>query len=274
MDRHERYPAIVRAALVALLVLVAHLAVTALDVAAAGWMRSSPDWLLGAFRALTELGDSKWYLVPTGVAAILAWALARLGARTRRGRALLGWAAGASLFLFASVAVSGVAVNLVKMLVGRARPKLLGTGDGIALSPLTLQGDFHSFPSGHSNTAFALALALCFLLPRWRVPLLVAAALVASSRVVVTAHFVTDVVGGAAVAVLTGYWIRNLCLDRGWVLARRADGSTAPRWPGRLLPAWAWRRTRRALGRTPGGAGATAVRRAAAGRPRAGEPAE
>jgi membrane-associated phospholipid phosphatase len=241
-----RQPAIVRLAWIALLVLVAHLVVSTLDQGAATWARTAPGWMLATFRALTELGDSFWSLVPTGTVALLALALARLAPLRRRARAVIRWIGEASLFVFVSIALSGILVNVIKVLVGRARPKLLDLDAG--LSPLSFQGDFHSFPSGHSNTAFALALALGFLAPRFRVPLLLLAGLVAASRVVVSAHFVTDIVGGAAVAVITGYWLRNAAVDRGWALARRRDGATRARWPGRLLPALA-RRAARRLGR-------------------------
>jgi len=252
MGRFPRYPAIVRFSAIALLAILAHLVVGTIDIAAALHMRTAPEEVRAFFRAVTELGDSRWYLIPAAVLAGLCL-LARAGVARPAARALLGWVARASLFVFASVAVSGIAANIVKAAVGRARPKLLDEGGVLTLSPLTLSGDLHSFPSGHSNTAFAVALALGFLAPRLRIPLLAAAFLVAVSRVVVGAHFVTDLVGGAALAIVTTYWLRNLCVDRGIVFAAQPDGRVLPRRAGRLLPALAARMIGRGWSRLGGG---------------------
>jgi membrane-associated phospholipid phosphatase len=77
---------------------------------------------------------------------------------------------------------------------------------------------FHGFPSGHATTAFSVAAALACAAPsRRRVWLLVAGG-VGASRVLLNAHFVSDVLGGAAI----GWW----ATEAGMALA------------GRLTPAW------------------------------------
>jgi undecaprenyl-diphosphatase len=62
----------------------------------------------------------------------------------------------------------------------------------------------HSFPSGHSATAFACATVLASLAPRWRVPFFVLAALIAFSRIYNGVHYPTDVLAGSALGVLVG----------------------------------------------------------------------
>jgi undecaprenyl-diphosphatase len=62
----------------------------------------------------------------------------------------------------------------------------------------------HSFPSGHSATAFACATVLASLAPRARVPFFVLAALIAISRVYNGLHYPTDVLAGSALGVLVG----------------------------------------------------------------------
>ena len=66
----------------------------------------------------------------------------------------------------------------------------------------------HSFPSGHATTAFAGATMLAVLLPRYRVPVLVLASLVALSRLYNGVHYPTDVVAGAAAGAAIALLLR------------------------------------------------------------------
>jgi undecaprenyl-diphosphatase len=65
--------------------------------------------------------------------------------------------------------------------------------------------DRFSFPSGHSTTAFAVALSLGSFYPEIMPVLLVLAANVAISRVVVGMHFLSDVLVGSGAGALLGY---------------------------------------------------------------------
>lgn len=65
--------------------------------------------------------------------------------------------------------------------------------------------DRFSFPSGHSTTAFAVALSLGSFYPEILPLLLVLAANVAISRVVVGMHFLSDVLVGSGAGALLGY---------------------------------------------------------------------
>lgn len=105
-------------------------------------------------------------------------------------------------------AFSGVGVQLAKMLWRRPRPLLsvfdVRTPDG----PLFT----HSFPSGHTTTAFAVAIALSFFLPRFRwLPIALAFA-TGVSRVYLGVHYPLDVIYAAALGTLIGVvsarWMR------------------------------------------------------------------
>jgi membrane-associated phospholipid phosphatase len=104
--------------------------------------------------------------------------------------------------LFAAVALSGIAVDVLKVIVGRPRPKLLFASGAYEFSWIGLGADHWSFPSGHAATAAALAAALWCLWPRPLLLYAIAAALVAASRVVVGAHYLSDVVMGAFIGIV------------------------------------------------------------------------
>lgn len=148
---------------------------------------------------------------------------------------MLNWGMAAILFVFTAVAASGLLVNLLKIIFGRARPRLWFEEGLYGFAPFTpTESLYWSFPSGHSNTAFTFALAVAFLIPQLRRYLLSAAFVVAFSRVVLTKHYLSDILAGGAIGIITTYWLREQFARRGWVfLRRRGEYQLAA--PGYLL---------------------------------------
>ncbi|MBX6323727.1 MAG: phosphatase PAP2 family protein [Rhodospirillaceae bacterium] len=164
------------------------------------------------------------------------------------------WPTAALAFLFAAVAASGLVVDLIKWLVGRTRPRLVAEGVPYGFEPLRLAADYQSFPSGHACTLVALALVAGFLAPRLMVPLLALAGVLALGRIAAGAHYLSDLLGGAAVAVAVACALRERFAARGWVFVAEG-GRLRPARPGRMLGRWLRRRLRRTVGRRarPGG---------------------
>lgn len=194
-----------------------------------GWVAAWPEGRRAVALAITDIGRSHWYLVPSGVGAlVLAWMLGREADPLRRAY-LKDWI-GRCAFLFAAVAVSGVLVQVLKAVFGRARPPLLH-GEGVyGFHPFSYYSvEFASFPSGHTATLVAVAMAVGYLAPRWRVALLVAALLLASFRIWVNMHFASDVVAGAMLAIAVTALLRGWFVRRGWL---RLPGTP----PGGMVP--------------------------------------
>lgn len=108
------------------------------------------------------------------------------------------------LVVLFSFAAAALADTLLKELLGRARPITDLAGQ------LNVAGKHSSpsFPSGHAAKSFALALPFVLIVPARSVvvrlvkfALLLVASLVCYSRIVLGAHYVSDVLAGAALAL-------------------------------------------------------------------------
>ena len=175
-------------------------AVLWIDRPLALFLHRYPEWHPPA-EAIQRLGFGTPYLVAFGAAFVaLRWggALPRLRPWADRMRE----AAIVPAFLFASVAASGLAVDLLKVIFGRTRPKLLFADGTYDFSWLGLGADYWSFPSGHTAAVAALVTALWCLWPRHVLFYAALAVVVAASRVVTGAHYLSDVVVGGFVAIL------------------------------------------------------------------------
>ncbi|MBL8587623.1 MAG: phosphatase PAP2 family protein [Methylobacteriaceae bacterium] len=185
--------------------------------------RELPPGVVRLFALLTDIGTSGWmWLVGLPVAAFAM--LARGQGRGARVDAGLLAIAQRALYLLATLAVSGLAAQIVKQIVGRGRPKLLDELGPFHFDAFALRSTYASFPSGHSTTAFAAAIALSFFLPRWRAPLLLLAIGIAVSRVVVGAHYPSDVIAGAFVGSLSALFVARAFARRGIAFVWRGDG--------------------------------------------------
>lgn len=98
--------------------------------------------------------------------------------------------------------LSGLINNVLKHVIGRARPKFMHAGTP-EFAPLTGSG-WDSFPSGHSMASFAVATVLAIRFPKVRWPIMFLALAIGVSRMIRGSHYLTDVAGGAILGVLVG----------------------------------------------------------------------
>src|SRR4029077_1597242 len=96
-----------------------------------------------------------------------------------------------------------------------SRPKLLFQSDIYDFSWLTWRPDYWSFPSGHSATIVALMTALWYLWPQHLLFYILAATIVTASRVVVGAHYLSDVLAGALIAAITTFYTAQILAKGG-----------------------------------------------------------
>lgn len=139
-------------------------------------------------RAFRRVGEPVVYL-PVVLSTVAVGLVAGKPAVTRAGGRMAG-----------SLLTAGLAVNLIKPVVGRRRPD--GGQGAHDFSPFSAQD---SWPSGHTAMAFALATSVSDEVHSLPVTVVVygAATLTAWSRVNDNRHWLSDVVTGAAVGVVS-----------------------------------------------------------------------
>jgi undecaprenyl-diphosphatase len=170
-----------------------------------------PQWLVDLFFEITDFGNSEWVLAPVGTLITLI-ALLSSPALDRMSRAVLAVVVTRLGYVFLAVGIPGLTVTLVKRWIGRVRPSVQGP---FGYEPFSWRPDYASFPSGHATTAFAALVGIGFLLPRARPALWVYALLIAASRIIVDAHYPSDVIAGAAFGAFGAVWVRD------WFALRR-----------------------------------------------------
>ena len=140
---------------------------------------NAPRWIRIWMLLATRGGDGwLWYAMG---AVILAFG----GEQRFRALAAAVLAAGTGILLFLRI----------KKLTGRKRPCAYEPHCWAKLLP----PDQFSFPSGHTITAFAVAVSLSRFYPDLTIGLLFCAISVAASRILLGMHFLSDVLAGAAI---------------------------------------------------------------------------
>jgi lipid A 4'-phosphatase len=162
--------------------------------------------VVAIFQFITQFGLGKGYLIASAL-AFFGLGAAAAGVQDPALSRRLALNAYRALFVFLVVAVSGLLADLLKVVFGRARPKLLFAGDVYGFSWGATQADHWSLPSGHATTAAALATAFSLLWPRGITAYWLAALLVMASRIVIDAHYLSDVIAGAALGAIVAWTI-------------------------------------------------------------------
>lgn len=145
----------------------------------------APRWVRLYMISSTRVGDG-WLWYAMGLAILLFGGEARFQAL-----GAAGTSAALSILLF----------KFLKRLTGRRRPCQIEPHCWATLLP----PDQFSFPSGHTMTAFAVAIPLALFYPTLMIGLLFCAFSIAMSRILLGMHFLSDVVAGALIGAGLGY---------------------------------------------------------------------
>jgi undecaprenyl-diphosphatase len=133
---------------------------------------------------------------------------------TRGGDGWLWYAMGLIILLFGgeqrfvavgcAIAAAGTGILLfqrLKKVTGRRRPCAIEPHCWATLLP----PDQFSFPSGHTITAFSVAVTLAYFYPYLTAGLMFCAVSIAASRILLGMHFLSDVLAGMAIGSLLAF---------------------------------------------------------------------
>ena len=86
--------------------------------------------------------------------------------------------------------------------IGRERPRFLFRDGTTGFHPFDLNLTDCGFPSGHAQSISTAMLSLAFIYPPLRPLFFVVAVLISASRIIIGAHYASDVVAGIYIAVV------------------------------------------------------------------------
>jgi membrane-associated phospholipid phosphatase len=180
--------------------LLAGMAAFAIDRRAAHYFHAKVDWRLERIlhRTTDWAKGALWLMI-----ASLAFIASRVMARCWGPSSATDLLNAMSLAFLASLAAASVVLHAIKILLGRRRPRdeLELNLYGFRLFTFDLASD--SFPSGHALTIFCVAVVLSAAAPRLTPLWFIAATLLALTRALLNSHYVSDVLVGAAIGLIT-----------------------------------------------------------------------
>jgi membrane-associated phospholipid phosphatase len=161
------------------------------DISLIRYCRTLNRSVIDIFQIITALGITKWYLIASTVLYLFFGFIYKNKLQAMR-----------SLFVLCSLSLCGIVLHLIKCIAGRHRPVDLFNHGYFGFNYFGFGYELTSFPSGHAQTAFTLATALTILFPRLGIPAFLVAGAVGISRIILTSHYLSDVIAGAGIGIL------------------------------------------------------------------------
>lgn len=155
-----------------------------------------PKELIQTASIITFLGHGAIYytLVP------LAWLMAKYYYKNKE------WTQKFSFFFIAMVAISLIDLAL-KIILGRPRPFMLLEHHLYQLTFFKFDTNYWSFPSGHTIMITTIMLCLSFLFPRFWLSFVMVFIIIALTRLIVNAHYLSDTIGAIYLSILVVPWV-------------------------------------------------------------------
>ncbi|OCW12386.1 phosphoesterase [Brucella melitensis] len=141
---------------------------------------------------ITKFGKAYWFLVPAAALFVFYRFINRSPQKSFN-----------CFFIIASIAVSGIVIKILKIIFGRARPGVLIDDGFYGFTFFRLDREFNSFPSAHTGVAIAAGVALALIMQKHRWVPIILGIVIASSRIIINAHYLSDVVASSLISTVT-----------------------------------------------------------------------
>ncbi|MBV9549402.1 MAG: phosphatase PAP2 family protein [Alphaproteobacteria bacterium] len=149
--------------------------------------------------SITHAAKAGHWLAAAILALMGAAVARRLGLNSPEVAMLINY----SLAFIASLTVGSAVLHAIKLVLGRRRPRDDMEMGLYGFVPLAFNTNFNSFPSGHALTIFCVAVIFTCVWPLWWPLWFVIAAFLAGVRALLTAHFLSDVLIGGGIGLIT-----------------------------------------------------------------------
>lgn len=183
------------------------LSVAFFDKRIAFYFRSQPE-LETLFAKITVVAKVYIWIALSGGACLFCTMMAGLSLSPDNYEKYTNYAR-SFMFMLVSIFSSALVIGVLKSAIGRARPLLLFSANIYGISPFTIDNAYMSFPSGHAQSICAAMTALFFIYPRYDFLYVLIAMLLTFSRIVTSNHYLSDIVMGAYIAVITTIAVKN-----------------------------------------------------------------
>ena len=151
-----------------------------------------------ALDSITHYAKAGHWLAAAIIALIVAAGLRHFQVYPEQVAQLINY----SLAFIASLTLGSAILHVIKLAIGRRRPRDDMEMGLYGFMPLAFNSDYNSFPSGHALTICCVAVIFTCVWP-WLWPLWFGiAALLAVTRALLTEHFLSDVLIGAGIGLI------------------------------------------------------------------------
>lgn len=158
--------------------------------------RHRDSWLIHAAQWATDFGNAWRYLI--GLTVLFAGSYLFKNASQFRYRCV---------YVFVTICASSIFTEALAIIVGRSRPRLLIEQGIYQLSLLNGFKPYDSLPSSHAASVLAFVFGAALVLPDARKVLFTYGLLLASTRILINAHYFGDIVAAAAVSGATALFL-------------------------------------------------------------------
>ncbi|HXV31370.1 MAG TPA: phosphatase PAP2 family protein [Sinorhizobium sp.] len=201
------------------------LALVPFDPNLSEWAQGLPEKIVDFNEAITDFGTFGWMIYAFAFLLLAAF-VARRASRRETIRQRARTACDLVAYFLLTIGTASVLVHGLKFLIGRPRPQIFDDHGAYDLMPFAGDRLFESFPSGHSTAAGALFGALAMLTPQLRPVFLLMALTIGISRVIVGAHYPSDVAAGLLLGLWSAVAAAFLFARQDWLFGIEANG-----WP-------------------------------------------